>query len=246
MNAAHVPGPTRARLGGIDEDCVLIPELDDYTTNDIVGLLNGPLKGSVLLWGNPDPTWRSQPILQFENTIHNLDQAKLNNQIEERTENQARSSRMIMEVNQSMARDVEKRADESAKQTGRATALTFLAALYLPTTLASGIFGMNVKTWANQIWRRSRNLMQRSRVSLVFTGLCMLGYYLHERRPEAQGKARPPTVTRGPLHTSALQHHEDFQYIRDSQRGPDPVVLALKNDKAKTRITTANSIYFIS
>lgn len=123
-------------------------------------------------------------ILRFESTLLNI-------QIEEASMAQAKATRKILEANNKMALDGEKRADESALQTSRATALTFLAALYLPTTLASGIFGMNVK----EIGESNLATLWEFGVTLAglfgFTGICMLGYYLRERYLTlGQAKAR--------------------------------------------------------
>ena len=79
-----------------------------------------------------------------------------------------------------MAIDGEKRAEESAKQTRRATALTFLAALYLPTTLACGIFCMNVKEISPSNLATLAEFGGTLAGLFGFTGVCMLGYYLYE------------------------------------------------------------------
>jgi len=104
-------------------------------------------------------------ILQFENTLLHIDQA--------------RDSNKIATDNNKMVAAGEKRADKSTRQTGRATALTFLAAIYLPMTLASGLFGMNIREVSGDSdMNATLNQFAGTLVALVVaTVVAMLVYY---------------------------------------------------------------------
>jgi len=77
-------------------------------------------------------------------------------------------------------------SDSTKQQAERATLLTLLAAIYLPLTLVTGIFGMNIKG----IDEEGRLGWRACCVALAVVGVCTAGFVVAYRRWRKRRRAR--------------------------------------------------------